>query len=153
MYTKQEASAIRTAFWTSFGQYMKPVPSAWKEKVNWLNYKTGIKDIYIRMNADSRKASISIDINISDAIIRAIVFEQFTRMKGMLNAVSDNEWQWYEEVFNEFGMPYATIKQEIGNVNVFKQQDWPAIISFLKPRFISLDAFWADAKDGIEMIL
>ena len=153
MYTKQEASAIKSLFWTRFGQYMKPIPSSWKEKVNWVNYKTGIKDIYFRMNVDAQKAVISIDITIDDAIIRAIVFEQFTKMKSMLEMSSQNQWIWQEEVFNEFGFPYARIYQEQLNVNVFKQEDWPSIISFLKQRIVALDNFWADAKDGIDMVL
>jgi hypothetical protein len=33
-----------------------------------------------------------------------------------------------------------------------KRDDWPAIISFLKPRIIALDAFWSQAKYGFEDI-
>lgn len=45
MYSKAEKSKIRKDFWTAFGQYMKPVPSAEGTKVNWPNYKTGVKQI------------------------------------------------------------------------------------------------------------
>ncbi|MBS1566426.1 MAG: DUF4268 domain-containing protein, partial [Bacteroidetes bacterium] len=38
------------------------------------------------------------------------------------------------------------------NVNVFSQDQWPAIISFLKPRLVALDAWWQMAKPGFEMI-
>lgn len=153
MYTKQEASAITTAFWTSFGLYMKPIPSVWKEKVNWLNYKTGVKSIYFRMNANTKSATISVDINISDDAKRREVFEQFVNMKSMLIAVSESNWVWEEEAYNEFGIVFSRIQQTIDNVNIFKQEDWSTIISFFKPRIIALDAFWADAKDGIEMVM
>jgi hypothetical protein len=36
--------------------------------------------------------------------------------------------------------------------NIFKETDWPAIISFLKPRMIALDAFWANHKFIFEMM-
>ena len=42
MYSKQELSRIREEFWTSFGRYMQPILSADGEKVNWVNYKTGM---------------------------------------------------------------------------------------------------------------
>jgi hypothetical protein len=41
MYTKQEISKQKQAFWTAFGKYMKPVLSADGEEISWLNYKTG----------------------------------------------------------------------------------------------------------------
>lgn len=153
MYTKQEASAITTAFWTSLGQYMKPVPSIWKEKVNWLNYKTGIKDVYIRMHASKSEASIGIEIAIPDEVIRQLVFEQVLMMKKMLEAETGEPWNWEANYSNQYGIEQSRIFIVLPAVNVFKKQDWPAIISFFKPRLIALDAFWANAKDGIEMVL
>ena len=50
MFSRQEASQLRKEFWTAFGTYMKPVPSAEGEKVNWLNYKTGEKDVFFKMD-------------------------------------------------------------------------------------------------------
>jgi hypothetical protein len=35
-------------------------------------------------------------------------------------------------------------------VNIFHEADWPAIISFLKPRIMALDEFWEIAKNVIE---
>ena len=42
MYSRQEASQLRKNFWTSFGQYMRPLPNADGERVNWLNYKAAV---------------------------------------------------------------------------------------------------------------
>jgi len=35
-------------------------------------------------------------------------------------------------------------------VNILKENDWPAIISFLKPRIIALDKFWILVKDSFD---
>ena len=77
MYSRAEATQLRQAFWTAFGQYMAPVLSAEGEKVNWPNYKTGIKHVYFRMRADTRTASIGIELTHPDAGIRELFFEQF----------------------------------------------------------------------------
>ena len=45
-----------------FGQYMRPVLNANDEEVNWLNYKTGARHIYFRMDAGKSVASISIQV-------------------------------------------------------------------------------------------
>ncbi len=66
MYSKAESSAIRKEFWIKFGQYMKPVPSASGFRVNWSNYKTGIRDIYFRMKTEQEFASIGIEISHKD---------------------------------------------------------------------------------------
>jgi len=37
------------------------------------------------------------------------------------------------------------------DVNIFKQEDWPKLISFFKPRIIALDEFWSDAQDSFDL--
>lgn len=54
MYTREQISQLRQEFWTTFGQYMSPVLSAEGGKINWLNYKTGIKHLHFKMDADKK---------------------------------------------------------------------------------------------------
>ena len=150
MYTQQEASAIKRKFWTTFGIYMKPVPSAWQEKVNWLNYKTGIKDVFFRLHADHKLARICIEITHKDPMIRWIFYDHFTAMRTMLHDALGEEWRWIEDTEDELGKPLAAICMEVTEVNVMDEKSWPSIISFFKPRFIALDAFWGDVKDSME---
>ena len=62
MYSKQQASLLRKNFWTRFGQYMRPVKNSEGGSINWLNYKTGIKHIYFRMDANTDHARIAIEL-------------------------------------------------------------------------------------------
>src|SRR5690606_40670888 len=48
MYSKEEAKRLKERFWTNFGQFMSLVPNEEGVKVNWVNYKTGIKHLYFR---------------------------------------------------------------------------------------------------------
>ncbi|MGZ5304648.1 MAG: DUF4268 domain-containing protein [Bacteroidia bacterium] len=146
MYTREEASRLRQAFWTAFGQYMLPVLSAEGTKVNWLNYKTGIKDVFFRMHADNKTANISIEIAHKDLEIQEIFFEQFVQLKMVLHDYVGEEWEWKLHTINENGKIVSRIYKEISGVNIFNQQDWPKLISFFKPAIMALDAFWADAK-------
>jgi hypothetical protein len=70
MYSKDQASQLKQQFWTTFGQYITPHPSAEGIKINWVNYKTGIKHLYFRMQAENRSASIAIEIAHPDAGIQ-----------------------------------------------------------------------------------
>jgi len=146
MYSKQEASQLRQEFWTAFGQYMSPVLSSEGGKINWINYKTGEKDIYFRMNADNKTASIAIELTHRDEDIQALYFEQFEQTKKLLHKALQEEWIWLLHTRNEHGKLISRIYTEIKNVSVFKKEDWTQLISFFKPRIIALDEFWSTAK-------
>ncbi|QEK51613.1 DUF4268 domain-containing protein [Pedobacter aquae] len=148
MYTREEASRIKEEFWTSFGKYLAPHQSVFGTKVNWVNYKTGVKDIYFRMQADKRTASICIAITHADLGLQEIFFEQFQEFKLILEQACQEEWDWQLHTQDDYGRTISRIGLEIHEVNVFNKQDWPAIISFFKPRLIALDDFWYDVKDN-----
>jgi inhibitor of KinA sporulation pathway (predicted exonuclease) len=147
MYTRQEASHMRKKFWTSFGQYMRPLPGANGETVNWLNYKTGIKHLYFRMDADTERASVSIEIRHPDLLLQQQYFQKLRQVKNMLEEQTGEEWQWQLHQSEEDGKIISRIISAVENVNIFDTNDWPTIISFLKPRLLALDKFWYEVKD------
>ncbi|MES1225633.1 MAG: DUF4268 domain-containing protein [Bacteroidota bacterium] len=151
MFTKQEASILKQQFWTSFGQYMAPVPSANGLKINWINYKTGIKDLYFKMDADNKAATISIIIAHSDAALQTRFYNQFKQVKNLLKNALQEEWQWALLLPDENNKTVSRIYTSLTGVSIFKKEDWPQIISFFKPRIIALDNFWYDVKDAFEI--
>jgi len=152
MYSKQQASQLRQEFWTTFGQYMAPVLSAEGEKINWINYKTGEKDIYFKMQADNKKASIAIELTHKDAGIQQLYFEQFAELKKILEAALQEVWTWQLHSHDENGKLISRIYTEMDNISIFKKEDWPSLISFFKPRIIALDDFWSNVKYSFEML-
>ena len=126
---------------------MHPVKAAAGESVNWLNYKTGIKHIYFRMEAGSEQASIAIELRHPDPLEQEKVFRQFESVKNILAQVTGEEFDWRLHQTDEQGVTVSRISAVSGNVNLFKETDWPAIISFLKSRIIAIDRFWNLVKD------
>jgi len=150
MYSKQEASVIKKKFWTSFGQYMKPLPNSDGEITNWLNYKTGIKHLHFRMDAGNKQASVSIELKHPDTEMRQQYFEQFVQLKKILQESTGEEWIWEMQATDEDGNIISRIGITLEKATIFNTEDWPAIISFLKPRIIALDHFWSSVKYGFE---
>lgn len=150
MYSRQEAGLIRKNFWTSFGQYMKPVLSADGETINWLNYKTGARHIFFRMDADNKQAAISVELTHPDESLRYQYFDQFLQLKTILNEELNEGWEWQKDIADEYGKSFSRIGIVLNNVNIFNTNDWPDIISFLKPRIIALDKFWSLVKESFE---
>jgi hypothetical protein len=146
MYTRDEASRIKHEFWTTFGRYMNPIPSAEGRKINWINYHTTIKDVHFRMDAGLTSAAIYISIEHNDPDIRELYFEQFTQLKNVLHDALGEEWDWQSRVVLKEGRPVSRISRPLTNVSVMNRNQWPDLISFFKPRMIALDGFWEDAK-------
>ncbi|SHK35809.1 DUF4268 domain-containing protein [Hymenobacter psychrotolerans] len=146
MYSKTEVTQLRQAFWTTFGQYMAPVPSAEGVPTNWINYKTGLKHVYFRMQADGRRATIGIELTHPDAGVRELFFEQFRELKTMLHEATGETWRWEADAIDANGQPLSRIFTELTPVNLFSRDDWPALISFFKPRIMTLDEFWSSAQ-------
>ena len=152
MYSKAEITRLRQAFWTAFGQYMAPVPSAEGDTTNWINYKTGLKNVYFRMQADNRRASIAIELTHPDAGIRELFWEQFRELRPLLHETLGETWTWQADTTDAQGQPLSRIHQDLPGVNLFSRDDWPALISFFKPRLMALDAFWSDAQYAFEAL-
>ncbi len=150
MYTKQQTSIQKQAFWTAFGKYMQPIPSADGDKVNWINYKTGISGIHFRMDADHQQASIAIVLSEGDIDLQSRHYDLFVQLKHLLQTALGEDWRWQPLIQNEFGKTISTISKTITGVNINRTEDWPEIISFFKPRIIALDAFWSLSKYGFE---
>ena len=150
MYSKEEASKLRQQFWITFGKYMKPIPSAEGLPINWINYKTGVKNVFFRMNAEQKSTTISIDITHADEETRIAFFEQLVAFKNLFSDAVNEEWDWELNAVNEYDVPLSKISKTVTDLSIFNQQHWPALISFLKPRIIALDQFWTDVKPVFE---
>jgi hypothetical protein len=150
MYSRQEASQLRKKFWTQFGQYMRPLPGVGGEPVNWLNYKTGIKHLYFRMDADNKQATIGIELRNADPVQQQYYFEKFRALETLFQQAIGESWEWELHSIDEDGKPVSRISTGLKGVNVFDTADWPAIISFLKPRILALDHFWSLVKETFD---
>lgn len=148
MYTKEDISKGSTKFWTSFGQYMKPVPNLGENAVSWLNYKTGIRFLFFKMTADLQKASIAIELRHPTRVIRMRHYHKLEAIKNLMEESTGYQWSWQPFAEDNNGQTYSSVSQIFDNVSIMNEADWPAIIGFLKPRIIALDSFWETVKDG-----
>jgi Domain of unknown function (DUF4268) len=153
MYSKAEASQLRQAFWTAFGQYLAPVPAASGEAIHWLNYRTGVKHVRFRIDADQHGAAISIDLTHPDAAIREVFFAQCEELRPALEEAVGEVWTWQPLLVDAHGHELARIGTTLAPANVFSRADWPLVISFLKPRLLALDAFWYNHQPLFEELL
>lgn len=153
MYTREEISRQKQAFWTAFGKYMQPVLSAEGQPVSWLNYKTGVGGIHFKMDAGRDHAVIMIRLSNSDTGTRQLQYAQFSQLKPILyETLGEDDWVWQQADQDQHGKTISTISKTIMGVNIHQQSDWATIISFLKPRIMALDMFWSMARYSFEVL-
>lgn len=150
MFSKEEASKLKQEFWRGFGQYLSLHPSAEGEKINWINYKTGIRYISFRMDADRNSACIWIELNHPDVMMQQLMYEQLQQLRPFLERATDEIWQWLDAQTDEWGKTISMVRICKPGVSIFKREDWSEITSFLKPRMLALDAFWSEAQYAFE---
>lgn len=146
MYPKATASRIRQQFFTIFGQYMSPVPSADGEKINWINYRTGIRNIFFRIETPNRGCSIGITITHPDTETRLMMYERLLALFPVLEQELETQWTMEKDISDEHGKPVCRLADQLNGVSILNESDWPEIISFLKPRLVALDSFWSMVK-------
>lgn len=121
------------------------------ESINWINYKTGVKGIYFRTNVDRKFAEVMIQVDHPDPDFRQMIWEQLEEYEIVLHSYIGEEWVWNKNDYDEDGKEISTIKITLENVSIFRDSDWPAIITFLKERIKNLDEFWIDHKESFEI--
>ncbi|QTV05106.1 DUF4268 domain-containing protein [Faecalibacter bovis] len=151
MYSKEEAFQKKKDFWVSYGGYMKLQMNAEGERINWINYKTGVKGIYFRTNVDRKFAEVMIQVDHPDPDFRQMIWEQLEEYEIVLQGYLGEDWIWTAQDFDDDGKEISTIKIRLENVSIFRDTDWPTIITFLKERMINLDEFWCDHKESFEI--
>jgi len=121
--------------------------SARGKKYKWLNYRTGVKDIYFRLDADSKEARVSIELQHSDAGIRELFYEQFWELQSMLHNLSPSEWNWEPLYYELDGREISRIYVSKPGVNIYEQGDWGEIFRFFESYIVPLDEIWSLCED------
>lgn len=129
---------------------MSPVLSAEGEKLSWVNYKTGIKYTRFTLKLIGNTATISIEFSHPDMAVQLSQFDQLAACKKNFIEECGDDWQWQKMLKVENNKAISNITASIENVSVLNQSDWPEIISFFKPRLISLDKFWSNFKFALQ---
>ena len=127
MYTKDEVRQFKQEFWTAFGVIMNPHLSASGFKANWINYKTEVKNIVFKMDADNKNVSIAIQLVHKDDGIRELYWEQFLEFKSLFHSTMGEEWIWDTAITNEYGIDYSSISITTKG-NIFDKDQWQEIL-------------------------
>ncbi len=147
MLSKEERKERNTRFWTAFKKEMNSIKSSNGRAINWINYPSDVKDVYIRLEADSEGARLCFDIQPKDDGIRSILWEQMTELKRVMEDEVGEASGWNEEDRYFNGRQVSRIYWEDASLNFFKNEDLDKITAYLKEKIIAFDTFYQEYKD------
>lgn len=147
MFSKEEIKEIRIQFWNQFNAEMRNVRSSNGRKMNWLQYPSDAKDIYIRLDCDQLGARLCVDFQFKDAGIMQIVWEQMHELKNVLEIHMGKNGIWQENISTPQVASLNRICWENNDLSLFRPSDHAKIRSFLKDRIVSFDSFYQEYKD------
>lgn len=153
MLSKQELKDKNIQFWTDFKSYMSKHKSSNGKRINWINYPTEIKFIFLRLEVDKFGARVCFDIQAKDNAVREIVWEQMEELKKVMESSMGVDGIWNFEYSTPEISSFCRIKWEIDTVNYFKDSDRDAIFTFLEEKLIAFDLFYQDFKDILVLLV
>lgn len=147
MISKEELKERNSKFWTDFQNEMRSVRSSTGRRMNWVNYPTGVKDIYVRMETTGKSTLFGIDIQPKDDGIRSILWEQMTELRRVMEDEmgAATEWSEHNRIFAD--RTVSRIYWENPDLNFYDDADLPKIRAFLREKIVAFDAFYQEFKE------
>lgn len=146
MLSKEERKELNTNFWEEFRKEMRNHKSSDGRGINWINYPSGVKDVYIRLEVDSKATRVCIDIQPKDDGIRSILWEQMTELKVVMESTV-GEAVWNEDDHSINDTKVSRIFWGKTGFNFYNKEDHFEIKNFLKMKLIKFDAFYQEFKE------
>ncbi len=147
MFSKEESRQLNLAFWNGFQDYISKNRSSNGRKINWLNYPSDIKSIFIRLEVDSKGARLCFDIQSKDDDIRALLFEQMSELKVVLEDITIEKPTWIENHYYLNKQYISRIVWENNLLNFYKSEHRDSIYMFLAERLLKFDLFYQEYKE------
>jgi hypothetical protein len=147
MLSKQAKKDRNTQFWNSFQKEMRNVKSSDGKGIHWINYPTGVKDVYVRLETDGKATRFCFDIQPKDDGIRSILWEQMTELRKVMEDQTGPATSWNELDRVFAGRNVSRIFWENSDLNFYNDDDLRLIKQFLKEKLRAFDLFYQEYKE------
>lgn len=149
MLSKEELKERNTKFWSDFRRLMNHEKSVSGRQLNWINYPTEVKDIYLRMEFDQHGTRLCLDIQPKNDGVRSIIWEQMGELKKVLEDAMETEAIFTVDSHEYNGRKISRIHWENSELNFYKEEDTQLANEYLKNTLLKFDAFYQEYKDII----
>ena len=147
MFSKEEARQLNITFWNGFQEYISNNRSSNGRKISWISYPTGVKTIFIRLEADSKGARVCFDIQHKNDELRALLYEQMTELKAVMEEITISPAIWVENYYYLNEQYISRIYWEDSSLSFYNPDHKFKIYKFLAEKLIRFDVFYQEYKE------
>lgn len=140
MFSKEEARKLKKEFWTAFG---KSFPR------KWILYNTKLKDFSFKFYMDTKKAEVSLDIEMKDEIFRNAYYEKIWSLESILEDYI-GDFQKEEHYTLENGKTISRIWVTKENVSIYNKDTWRDTFEFFYEKMNGFEMFYLEYEDFIK---
>lgn len=142
MFSKEELKNYNIQFWAEFKQRMSQHRGVSGKKVNWLNYRTHLQNVYVRLETANKACKFCFDIQFKDDSIREIVWEQMGELKKLLTSEMGSEGNWIEDYSSGTIKSMCRIEWTLENTNYLTASNKEKIYDFFEDKLLRFDRFY-----------
>jgi hypothetical protein len=150
MYSKEELKQLKKEFWEGFGTYCSLVPALKRRKSKFMLYNTKMKGVELKFDATRTGASVILEINLSNPVLRIEKFEQFVRHKSTMEKQFPNGLIWNPSYIRECGTEVSRIYTEKKDIDLHRRIQWLEFYKFMTDEMIKLEKAFKLVKEIIE---
>ena len=147
MLSKEAQKEFNQDFWNTFRKRMRAHKSSNGRGINWLNYPSDVKSIFIRLEVDKRIVAVNFDVQFKDPEILDIVWEQLHEMKKVMESTMEVEAVWNPDCYLPNGQRFYRIQWSINKLNYYNIESHEEIYAFLEARLLKFDEFYQEFKE------
>lgn len=148
MFTKEEKKNHNIYFWGELKKFLGKRRSQSGKRIDWLNYPTKVKYLFLRLEADDTHAAIYFDIQAKDDGIRAILWEQMGELKAVLTeSMNGDSGIWIENQYDSIKGDFSRIKWELNDVNYYQKEHQEKIFTFFEEKLLGFDDFYSEFSE------
>ena len=142
MFSKEELKKYNIEFWSEFKLHMSKHRGVSGKKVNWLQYRTHLQNIYVRLETANKSCRFCFDIQFKDDSIRSIVWEQMGELKKLLTQEMGSEGNWIEDFSNKTVKSMCRIEWTLENTNYLTASNKTKIFDFFEDKLVRFYRFY-----------
>jgi hypothetical protein len=147
MLSKEALKEHNTLFWDQFRIRMRAHYSSSGRRMNWLNYPSDVKLIFIRLDVNKKFAALNFDVQVKDPEVLDLVWEQLLEMRMIMEKTMGIVGEWQDDLFLSNGNRFCRIQWKKEPCSYFDETQLEEIYIFLEEALIKFDKFYQEFKE------
>jgi hypothetical protein len=150
MYSKEDAKSLRLEFWSRFENYSSLRRRQKGKPARWTMNKTGIRQLKLKFDLDTEKATVGIDIETRNLDKRLELMDKLESLRTILEKVVGSGLIWELEHILPTGKSISRICLEKNGVSIYDKETWPEVFPFFYKNMMKIEEFFEEYKDYLK---